>query len=129
MKTVRRDAHRRPERVAARIQREIARVIAVELADPRLAGVVIAGVEITDDLSKARVAFVVMGDAPGGVRTQRALQALNGMRSAVRTKLATRLDMRRVPEVYFAQDVGREEANRMDALLHEVSQELKKAGD
>ena len=126
MATTRNDTRRRPERVASRIQREVSEVLAMELTDPRLRGVVVAGVEVTDDLSVAHVAFVVMGEDPDGSRTKNALIALARMRSAVRAKLAPRLGMRRVPEVKFAPDAGREEAARMEALLHEVGQELKK---
>lgn len=123
--TTKRDSGRRPERVAARIHEELAKLLLREFSDPRLTGVVIAAVTVTDDLSLARVNFVVMGDE-GGARAKAALGVLGKLSGAIRTRLAPALGMRRVPEVSFYIDGGREESQRLEALLHEVSQELKK---
>ena len=122
------DANRRPERVASRMQQELARVLAQDFTDPRLKDVVVAGVTVTDDLSLARVAFVVMGDDADGSRARAARKVLQTLTGAVRAKLAPRLGMRRVPTVQFDLDVGREEVMHLDSLLHEVSEELKKSG-
>lgn len=124
--TTKRDSGRRPERVAARIQQELSVVLSQEFGDPRLAGLVIAAVTVTDDLSLARVDFVIMGDTDGA-KARAALAVLSKLTSAIRTKLAPRVGLRRVPQVSFYIDEGREESQRLDALLHEVGQELKKA--
>lgn len=116
---------RRPARVAARIRAELATAIGQELGDPRLAGVVVAGVEVTDDLSLARVAIVVLNDEPSGAAAKRACRLLTRVEGGLRKRLAPRLGMRRVPTLRFEIDHGRDETRRLDALLHEVGDELR----
>lgn len=123
MTTTKRETHR-TERVASRAHEELAGILRREFSDPRIKDVVLSHVHVTDDLSLARAAFVVMGDDPEGKRARAALKVLARLTPALRTKLAERLGIRRAPELTFALDEGREEVERLDALLHEVQQEL-----
>jgi ribosome-binding factor A len=123
--TNRREASFRPERVAARVQEELSLMLAREFSDPRLTGLVVSGVTVTDDLSLARVAFVLTGDDPDGVRVKRASRRLRDLAGMIRAKLSPRLGMRRTPELEFEYDAGREEVARLDAVLYEVERELK----
>ena len=65
----------RPERVAQFMRREIAEILEHQLNDPRLAGRVVSvtDVEVTPDLSFARVFVSVL---EGGAERERALAAL-----------------------------------------------------
>lgn len=119
------DPTRRPERVAARVQRELADIFAREISDPRLQGLVISDVRVTDDLSLARVVYAMLGDDPNGARAKSAGVRLKQLATVLRAKLAPRLGMRRVPAVEFRVDANRAESDRLESLLHEVSQELK----
>lgn len=119
------DPTRRPERVAARVQRELADIFAREISDPRLQGLVISDVRVTDDLSLARVVYAMLGDDPNGARAKAAGVRLKQLATVLRAKLAPRLGMRRVPVVEFRVDANRAESERLESLLHEVSQELK----
>lgn len=126
-KAPRPDDRRRSARVATRIREELSLIIAQDVGDPRARGVVISSVEVTEDISLARIGFVVMGDDPDGARARAALRVLSRLTATLRAKLAPRLGVRRMPELAFAVDTGREAAQRIDAVLFEVGEELRAA--
>lgn len=126
MATAKRDNHR-IDRVSARVLQELATLLLRDFSDPRIAGVVLSHVAMTEDLSEATVSFVVMGDGPDRPRAKEALKVLRRVTPTLRAKLAPRIDIRRAPELTFEIDAGREAVERLDALLSEVSDELKRA--
>lgn len=126
MATKKRENHR-VDRVSARVQEELSLTLLRDFTDPRLAGVVLSHVAMTDDLSYATVSFVVMGDGPDLARAKEAVKVLRKLSPALRAKLAGKLDIRRAPEVIFEVDTGREAVERLDKLLHEVETDLKRS--
>ncbi len=126
MATKKRENHR-VDRVSARVQEELSLTLLRDFTDPRLAGVVLSHVAMTDDLSYATVSFVVMGDGPDLARAKEAVKVLRKLSPALRAKLAGKLDIRRAPEVIFEVDAGREAVERLDKLLHEVETDLKRS--
>ena len=126
MATKKRENHR-VDRVSARVQEELSLTLLRDFTDPRLAGVVLSHVAMTDDLSYATVSFVVMGDGPDLARAKEAVKVLRKLSPALRAKLAGKLDIRRAPEVTFEVDTGREAVERLDKLLHEVETDLKRS--
>ena len=110
----------RPERVAHLIQREISELLERELRDPRLQGhwVSVTGVDVTDDLSSARV-FVSMLE--GGPSRQEALAALERASGFLRHALAPRLGLREVPELRFLFDDSIERGSRVEDLLRRLA--------
>ncbi len=121
-----RDNHR-TDRVASRIHQELAATLQRDLSDPRLAGVVISHVEVTNDLSHAKVFYVVMGDGAERPRAKAALKVLGALTARLRAKLAGVLAIRRAPELEFVVDIEREAVEHLDRLLDEVSSELKQS--
>ena len=120
---------RRPERVASRIREEVSSALRRDLADPRLADVVLADVHVTDDLSIAHISIVVLNDDPANTRAAAARKVLAKLEGLLRKRVGDSLGMRRVPTLKFEVDRTREEVTRLDALLHEVNSELKKKTD
>ena len=109
----------RPERVAQRIRREIADILESRLRDPRFAGLVnVTDVEVTNDLSLARVYVSVLAPAP---ERERALSALAHAAGFVRTALAPRLGLREVPEIRFVHDESIERGARVEELLKKLA--------
>ena len=108
----------RPERVANLMQREIADILANELRDPRLSAMVsVTDVEVTADLSFARVFVSVLADANGQAR---ALEGLARAAGFVRRALAPRLGLREVPELRFLIDPSIQTGARVDELLRRI---------
>jgi ribosome-binding factor A len=109
----------RPERVAHLMQREVADILQNRLRDPRIATMVsVTDVEVTPDLSFARVFVSVLGQGEERARTLRALESAAGF---VRRELAPRLGLREVPEIRFQLDSSLERGARVEDLLRRLS--------
>jgi ribosome-binding factor A len=105
---------RRPERVAEMVLRELSQLLVRDLKDPRLRGVTLTRVKMSDDLRYGRVFFSHLeGQA-------HAAESVKGFRSAsgfIRRQIGRALQLRYTPELDFEFDPGLENAARVDALL------------
>lgn len=108
-------ADRRARRVSDAVQQELARLIQFEVKDPRVGMVNITAVEVTSDLSLARVHWSIIGDDSEKVRkeTERGLWAARGF---LRTKLGV-LRLRHLPEITFEYDSSGARAARLNEIL------------
>lgn len=117
---------RRIDRVNELLRQEISRLLALQIKDPRLGGVIsITRVSTSNDLRAAQVFLSVMGDET----TKRA--ALDGIRSAaafMRRELRRRLTLRYTPFLTFTLDESLEEAEHilgiMDRIRHDDDRDL-----
>ena len=108
----------RPERVAHLMRREIAEILQRKLRDPRISAMVsVTDVEVTHDLSMARVFVSVM---PEGPERERSLAALQSAAGFVRHELAPRLGLREVPQLRFVLDTSIERGARVEDLLRRI---------
>ena len=109
----------RAERIAEEIRIEVGLMLAGELKDPRLAGVLnVTEVRVTSGMRTVRVYVQLEGS-----EEERAV-ALEGLKAAaryVRHELVERLQLRRAPEVLFAPDESEEYGQLIDDLLRKVS--------
>ncbi|MBC7219925.1 30S ribosome-binding factor RbfA [Candidatus Bipolaricaulota bacterium] len=92
-------AHHR-SRLVSTIAREVARILEFEVKDPalRMALPTVMGVRLSPDREEAVVAVAVQG---GVADVERVRAALVRDRGFIRTQLAHRLSMRRVPRLTF----------------------------
>jgi ribosome-binding factor A len=107
---------RRPERVAEMVLRELSLMLVRDLRDPRLRGVGLTRVRMTDDLRHGRIFFSHLSGSA------RAAEAVKGFRSAsgfIRRSIGRALGLRYTPDFDFEFDPGLESAARVDALLRE----------
>ena len=108
----------RPEKVAHLMRREVADIIESRLRDPRLTvTVTVTDVQVTHDLSFARVFVTMMGERdlrPGG------MAALKHASGFIRRELGGRLGLREVPEVRFEYDDSLDHGQRVDLLLKKI---------
>ena len=110
----------RPERVANAMRREIADILANELRDPRVTGLVsVTDVEVNDDLSLARVFISVLGSQQGA---DAVIAALGHATPYVRRLLARRIGLREMPEVRFLLDTSIERGARVEELLRRLQE-------
>jgi len=107
----------RIERIAEQFREEVSQILATEVVDPGVGLVTVTRVKVTPDLSLARVYWTLLGDAAERKRTTKALQRAAPF---VRHVLATRITLRRVPEVVFQYDEGLAAHQRVEELLHEI---------
>ena len=109
---------RRTDRVNEQLREEISALLARQINDPRLNGVIsITRVITSGDLRSARVFISVMG----GEKTKKA--ALEGIRSAatfLRRELRDRINMRHTPFMTYELDGSLEEADKVLRLMNQV---------
>ena len=104
----------RTRRVGEQLQRELAALIRDEIGDPRLGMVSISAVEVSRDLSHAKVYFSTLGDQHDA---DVSLQVLQGAAGFLRHQLGRQLAMRHVPQLHFKQDHSLEQGARLSALI------------
>src|SRR4051812_44355289 len=124
------EAKSRPARVAAQLRQELARLVARDLGDPRLEGLVVANVTMSGDLRLAKVFWrLATLDEPGPILsaklkdTQTALERASGR---LKRAITARLQLRVAPELKFEYDAGQEKRDRIDQLLEEVKRDGKR---
>jgi ribosome-binding factor A len=102
----------RARRVSEAVKEELAELIGFEMDDPRLGSVNVTSAEVSSDMRTAHVKVSI----EGGLE-KKALEALEHARGYLKHELATRLNLRRVPELYFAADTHPDTESRIDFLL------------
>ncbi len=109
---------RRAERLAESLKEEISEVVSFELDDPRLLGVTVTDVVVSEDLRDAKVYVLVDG---GEAEVKAALLSLGKASSYVRQQAAMNLSLRYVPHLHFARDTAEENAARVGNLLQDMA--------
>lgn len=104
---------KRSERVAGQMRRELASLIQSEVKDPGLGFVSVSDVEVTRDLSHAKV-FVTVFQTDAVEESLRALKRAAGY---LRKRLGQNMRIRSVPELHFQHDASVETGLRMDELI------------
>ncbi len=115
---MRRPSHR-PERVGEMIRHSVAEFLTGKARDPRIGFVTVTAVEVSADLTHARVRVSVMGS------DEEKAKSLEGLASAarfLRARLARELPLRTAPELRFELDRGQEHAMRIARLLKELQE-------
>ncbi len=103
----------RSERVAGEMRRELARLIQQEVKDPNVGFVSVSDVEVSRDLSHARVYVTVFEESTA----RDSLRALNKAAGFLRRRLGQEMRLRSVPELAFRHDDSVETGQRMDELI------------
>lgn len=113
-------AKNRVGRVGEQIKKELSLLIQNEVKDPRIGFVTVTGVEVTSDLSQAKVYISVFGDE------EKKSDSLKGLEKAIgflRTELGKRMRLRHTPELIFKVDESIEYGSRIEKLLGEITQD------
>jgi ribosome-binding factor A len=111
-------AFARATRLADQIQRDLADLIRLEVRDPRVGLVTITTVEVTRDLSHARI-FITSLSEPAAAES---VQALTHAAGFLRSRLAQTLKLRTVPELHFVYDASVERGLRLSKLIDQAVQ-------
>lgn len=103
----------RPEKLGDLIQRELSELVQRELRDPRVGMITITGVDVSPDLSHAKVFFTTL-------HKETLADAQQGLRRAagfLRTQLAKRIKLYTTPELRFEYDESVERGDRLSRLI------------
>ena len=108
----------RPEKVAHLMRREVADILERKLRDPGLVSTVtVTDVQVTHDLSFAKIFVTVLGDEKARAQAMEALKRATGF---VRHELGDRLELREMPELRFEYDVSLDRGHRVEDLLRKI---------
>jgi len=103
-------------RVNDAVRDVLADMLQTRLQDPRLQGVTITAVEVTQDLAVATVYFSILGDVEAQRVARRGLERVSGL---LRREIARRLRLRHAPDLAFEFDASLEHGQRIETLLRE----------
>ena len=118
----------RTQRIGDFLQQELARLLQFTLSDPRLKMVSVTGVDVSRDLSHAKVFFTQMGvdDALAAADTTSALDRASGF---LRSEIARTATLRTVPKLRFCFDESVGRGRDMEALIRDVRAADSELGD
>jgi ribosome-binding factor A len=105
-------------RVGEQIKKELSLILQSELKDPRIGFITVTGVEVTNDLSQAKVYLSVLGEDDQKKDTLKALEQASGF---VRTELGRRVRLRHTPELIFKFDTSIDYGSRIENLLKKLN--------
>lgn len=109
----------RTDRFSQQLQREIAQILQREIKDPRVVMVTVSDVEVSRDLSHAKVFVTFLNDEEESRKS--ALQVLNEASGYVRSLLGKRIKSRLTPQLRFEYDPSLAEGIRMAKLVNEAT--------
>ena len=100
------------------IQKEVSEIIQFELKNPQIGFVTITDVDVTSDMSYAKIFVSFLGQ---DARKEAGLKALNQSKGFIRSELAKRLTIRKTPELIFQLDNSLEKGNKIEKILHDIN--------
>jgi len=106
----------RPQRLGDLIQRELSDLVQRELRDPRVGMITITSVDVSPDLSHAKVFYTTLDPA----HVEGAAQGLKRAAGFLRSQLAKRMKMYTTPELRFVYDESVERGDRLARLIDSV---------
>ena len=109
----------RTQRVSHYLHEELARLLQNTVRDPRVQDVNLTGVEVSRDLSHAKVFFTLMSDVTSEERAEISA-VLSRVSGFLRSELAKQSSMRTVPRISFRFDESVGRGRDMESLLREV---------
>jgi len=111
-------AHR-IERVNNLIRQEVSELIQHQVKDPRLGNfIIVTEVSVSPDLRQAKIFVSRIGSEEEKKET---LDVLNAASGFLRSELARRLKLRRIPELIFQRDDSIEQGSHIFELLDRVN--------
>lgn len=111
-------SNHRIERVGMEIKREVNEILQKKVRDPRVQGVTITDVQMSGDLSLAKVYYTIMSDlASDNQKVQIGLEKAKG---TIKRELGKNLTMYKIPDLTFIKDESIEYGNKIDQMLRDL---------
>ncbi len=101
--------------------REISKILQTEIKDPNIKFVTVTGVEITNDLSFAKVYVTVLDEE----NKKEIMKSLEKAKSYIRGQISKRVEIRHTPELRFIFDDSIEYGNKIEKIIKDLHKEDK----
>lgn len=105
------------ERVSSDMQRGLCNILLLEAKDEDFKNVTITDVEVTNDLSFAKIYFTTTDNR------EKVEKDLNNAAGFFRSELSQRLDIRHTPELRFIFDESIENGQKIEKIIEELHKE------
>ena len=112
----------RIEKIQELMKQEISQIILQELKDPRIGFVTVTQVEVTRDLSLAKVYVSIMGSEE---QIAKSWQGLNSSLGFIRREVGHRIRLRITPELRFVLDKSLDYSDHIQKLLLQIERDEK----
>ena len=109
------------ERLNHTYQEEISMILMREMKDESIQFVTITGVEVTSDLSFAKVFYTVLEDD----KKEKMQETLDKAAPFIRKKLAERIEIRHTPELKFIYDTSISYGEHIEEIIDQLKEEKK----
>lgn len=110
----------RLQRINSEIKRNLANILAEDIRDPRLTGLIsIVDVNTTNDLSHCTILVSIYCNNKKEIQDN--FKALQHCAGYIRKLIAKRVDLRITPELHFKLDEGFEASEKMNKLINSLN--------
>ena len=106
------------ERLNHTIQQEISIILMREVKNENIKFVTITGVDVTNDLSFAKVYYTVLDDT----KKDAVFEALSKAAPFIRTKLAEKIEVRHTPELKFIYDTSIAYGEHIEKIIEKIKE-------
>lgn len=119
-------ARLRVEKVQEAIQHELSNMLLLDVKDPRIQFVSVTGVELTDDMSYAKVFVSMYGTEEQNAECWKGLKKALGY---MRTEIAKRIRLRFAPQLILTKDTSMEYSAHIESILNKIKAEEKPSSE
>ena len=112
----------RVDRLNKVLHQELSKIFLYDISDSRFLEVTITSVKLSSDIKTARV-YYVTSTSDAKTKVEKKINKLNPL---VRSLIAKRVSMKRMPKFVFEYDFVFEEGFKIDKLLNEVKNDTTK---
>jgi len=110
-------AGKRALKVGDQILKELSFVLLDRVTDPRVKGVTVTGIKLSNDLKRARVFFSVIGDQSLIDKAQAGLDSAKGF---IKREISSRMSLKYTPDIIFMYDPSLKYGNDMEKLFEKL---------
>lgn len=106
------------DRMDQTLQREISKILQFEVKNPKLGFVTVTDVQCTNDLSQAKVYVSFLGKQE---KNDAGMKILNQSKGFIRSAVAKKIKIRKMPELIFIQDTSLEQGNKIESIIKNIN--------
>ncbi len=107
------------ERIASTLEKEIGMILMTEIKNKDIRFVSITGINLSSDLSYAKVYITVLNED----KKDSTLKALKDAKNYIRRELTNRVDIRHIPQLEFVYDDSIAYGKKIESIIDKVNQD------
>ena len=104
----------RTDKLDSLLLREISSILQTEISDPKLGFATVSEVRVAPDLSTAKVYVSFLGK---NYKKRDGIEVLQRSKGYIKSLLAKRLSMRKIPDLHFLVDDSLDKAMKIDEII------------